>query len=183
MITNIETTIALLRERVTDNLRQINENQVLIRQILQEPLSDQRTRRFEQHYGKSKILLKENQDLISLQVTLVNFLEKYRKVLGVPELSLGESANKETTGKIDRPANSGIQKAEKNSNGMEMVSDAKDAIFEKTIGGILPWNRFHPMFSSRDFYDRLMEYYLSVENYEACAFLSRSKEERSGNQQ
>jgi hypothetical protein len=180
MITNIETTITLLRERVTDNLRQINENQVFIRQILQEPLSDHRTKRFEQFYGKNKILLKENQDLISLQITLVNFLEKYRKVLGVPELSLGESAKKETPGKMERPANPGIHEAEKKSNGLEMVTDAKDTLFEKTIAGVLQWNRYHPMFSNQNFYDRLMEYYLSVENYEACALISRTREETAG---
>jgi hypothetical protein len=177
MITNIETTITLLRERVTENLRQINENQALIRQILQEPVSDKRTKRFEQQYGKNKILLRENQDLISLQITLVNFLDKYRKVLEVHELSLGESANKEITGKIDRSVNTGTHKSDTNGNARELIADANDSLFDKTISGAIPWNRSHPMFSNQDFYNRLMEYYLSVENYEACAYLSHSREQ------
>ncbi|MFN8206221.1 MAG: hypothetical protein U0T82_02280 [Bacteroidales bacterium] len=176
MITNIETTITLLRERVTENLRQINESQALIRQILQEPLSEKRTKRFEQQYGKNKTLLRENQDLISLQITLVNFLEKYRKVLKVHELSLGDSANIETTGTIDRSVSTGTHKSETKGNASELVEDARDSMFDKTINGTIPWNRYHPMFYNQDFYNRLMEYYLSVENYEACAFLSQSRD-------
>jgi hypothetical protein len=176
MIELIEKTIQMLRERVQANLSQIKENQGRIRNILQEPISDQRTGKFDNHYSNSKQLLKENQDLINLQINLVNFLEKYRKMIGTQDVQASQSA----ASPIARPSiNTEPQNRLQASRDQKQPTPSETIdvadIFEKTISGKIPWTRNHPMFKNEDFFQQLMEYYIGQEDYETCGKLSRIK--------
>ena len=81
MIELIQKTISLLKLKVKSNLELINKNQVKIKEILKEPNSSKRTTSFEEHYETNKSLLAENNDFINIQLTLINFLEKYKDSL------------------------------------------------------------------------------------------------------
>jgi hypothetical protein len=176
MIELIESTIQMLRERVQSNLARIKINQGQIRSILQEPVSDQRTGKFDTHYSDSKQLLKENQDLINLQINLVNFLEKYKKMINSqdPEVSDSPSTPTVRNNQSSVPANKFQPIRDSSSSHSIEIQDISD-LFDKTIDGSIPWCSSHPMFLNETFYNQLMQYYLSVEDYEACDQLSRSR--------
>jgi hypothetical protein len=74
----IQQTIELLKLRVKTNLEKIKDNQLKIKEILKQPTSSERTMKFEEQYQENKNLLAENNDFINIQLTLINFLEKYK---------------------------------------------------------------------------------------------------------
>ncbi len=74
----IQQTIELLKLRVKTNLEKIKDNQLKIKEILKQPTSAERTNKFEEQYQENKNLLAENNDFINIQLTLINFLEKYK---------------------------------------------------------------------------------------------------------
>jgi hypothetical protein len=74
----IQQTIELLKLRVKTNLERIKDNQLKIKEILKQPTSSDRTSKFEEQYQENKNLLAENNDFINIQLTLINFLEKYK---------------------------------------------------------------------------------------------------------
>lgn len=74
----IQQTIELLKLKVKTNLEKIKDNQLRIKEILKQPTSADRTMKFEEQYQENKKLLAENNDFINIQLTLINFLEKYK---------------------------------------------------------------------------------------------------------
>lgn len=74
----IQQTIELLKLRVKTNLEKIKDNQLKIKEILKQPTSAERTLKFEEQYQENKNLLAQNNDFINIQLTLINFLEKYK---------------------------------------------------------------------------------------------------------
>lgn len=74
----IQETIELLKSRVKTNLEKIKDNQLKIKEILKQPTSSERTVKFEEQYQENKNLLAQNNDFINIQLTLINFLEKYK---------------------------------------------------------------------------------------------------------
>ena len=120
----IQKTITLLKLRVKNNLELINKNQVRIKEILKEPNSSKRTTRFEEHYETNKGLLAENNDFINIQLTLINFLEKYK------DSSILE----------DNPPVIEIKP----------IKDEKE-LFKLTVEGETAFNRKHPQFNNESF--------------------------------
>jgi hypothetical protein len=99
----------------------------------------------EKNYSANKALLTENNDLISLQLTLVNFLEKHKESIGnwVEE---GESfAETDMSAYLD-----------------------DNELFELTIKGKLGFEQGHPRFNDEAFFNKLLSYYSSIEAYEKC---------------
>jgi hypothetical protein len=140
--------IELLKRRVKDNLEKINQNQSEIKELLKKPFSAERTYYIEKNYAANKVLLTDNNELISLQLALLKFLEKYKDS---PE--------------FDSTIN------QLNSE----VSDDDDAIFEKTIQGKLIFDLMHPKFDNEEFFNKLLSYFAAIEAYEKCADLLQLK--------
>lgn len=136
----IQKTIALLKIQVKSNLEVINQNQTKIKEILQEPASAERSFNFERHYEVNKTLLAENNDLINVQLTLINFLEKYK--------------------------NSNI--LEEKHTVVDFHSVDEDEMFNLTVKGTIPFEKGHPFFEDSEFFQKLMFHYQKNEEYEKC---------------
>jgi hypothetical protein len=151
----LQQTIELLKKRVKENLDTINQNQTEIRQLLMQPLSPERTYYIEKHYDINKVLLNENNDFISLQVTLLNFMEKYKDF---PILEDEEAP-------VLNPG---------------QFMDEHE-LFELTIQGKLDFNLSHPKFEDEKFFKKLLSYYAALEAYEKCNSLLKTKQLKTGN--
>jgi len=140
----IQKTIDLLKKKVKENLEVINRNQTRLNEILNQPFSSERTYMIEKNYSANKSLLAENNDLISMQINLVNFLEKHKDSLNRWELE-SETAELEIAAYLD-----------------------DDELFDLTIQGKLGYGKGHPKFRDDAFFNKLLKYYASIEEYEKC---------------
>jgi hypothetical protein len=145
----LQRTIELLKRRVKENLDTINHNQAEIRQLLNQPLSAERTYYIEKHYDINKSLMTENNDFINLQLTLMNFLDKYKDVPGMDERD-----------DIDIP--------------MDLPED-DEILFELTVNGQLLFDMHHPKFGDEAFFSKLLQFYSTMEAYEKCSALLNQK--------
>jgi len=145
----IQHTIELLKRRVKENLDTINHNQVEIRQLLKQPLSAERTYHIEKHYDINKVLINENNDFINLQVSLLNFMEKYKDSPIMDDEELPELTP-------------------------DLYLDDHE-LFELTIQGKLTFDLSHPRFEDAEFFEKLMRYFSAVEAYEKCNALLKLK--------
>lgn len=144
----IQKTITVLKYRVKSNLERINQNQLRIKQILREPTSAKRNEDFEKHYELNKSLLAENNDFINIQLTLINFLEKYKS--------------------------SAILNNKQKKTIVKTVKSEKE-IFDLTINGEIAYDEDHPMYNEDSFFKKLLDYYKSIEEYEKCQELINLK--------
>ncbi len=144
----IQKTITILKFRVKSNLELINRNQLKIKEILREPSSVKRNEDFEKHYEINKSLLSENNDFINIQLTLINFLEKY---------------------KTSAILNSKEQKA-----AIKTIKNDKE-LFKLTISGEIAYDEDHPLFEDDSFFKKLLDYYKNNEEYEKCQELINLK--------
>ncbi|HEX2396058.1 MAG TPA: hypothetical protein VHI78_11985 [Bacteroidales bacterium] len=148
----IQKTIELLKKKVKENLEVINNNQTKLNEILSQPFSSERTYMIEKNYSANRSLLTENNDLISLQINLVNFLEKHKDSLVRWEQE-SEAAELEIASYLD-----------------------DDELFDLTVQGKLGYGKGHPKFRDDVFFNRLIAYYASIEAYEKCnAMLAQRK--------
>lgn len=139
----IQQTIELLKLKVKTNLEEIKENQLQIKEILNQPTSAERTRLFDERYNINKRLLSENNDFINVQLTLVKFLEKYKNT----------------------PLMKDCYEAIDLSN--------EEEVFQHTIEGNLEYDKSHPFFTNKGFLNKLLDHYIQNEDYEKCQKLSR----------
>jgi hypothetical protein len=147
----IQRIIDLLKKRVKENLEAINQNQARLNEMLNQPVSSERTYYIEKNYALNKALLAENNDFISLQLSLLNFLEKHKDALTLKE----EDASNE-------------------SGPISFLDD--DELFELTIQGKICFETGHPKFEDEVFFNKLLSYYAFIEAYEKCnAMLSLRK--------
>jgi len=140
----IQRTIDLLKKRVRDNLDAINKNQTRLNEMLNQPVSAERTYHIERNYASNKALLSENNDFISLQLSLLNFLEKYKDKLAIKE-------------EEEEPSE---------PNAINFLDDQE--LFELTVQGKIGYETSHPKFQDDVFFNRLLTYYASQEAYEKC---------------
>ena len=151
MKTLIHRTIELLKQRIKENLDKINHNQAEIRELLSQPLSVERTDCINKNYALNKNLLTENNDLINLHRSLLNFLEKYKDSTTIEEIEL--------------PALT-----------PESFLDENE-LFELTIKGKLAFDLRHPKFEDEKFFNKLLSYFSTVEAYEKCTALMNLKKD------
>jgi hypothetical protein len=151
----IQRTIDLLKKRVKDNLEIINKNQTKINEIIKQPASAERTYMIEKSYAVNKSLLSENNDFISLQLALLNFMEKYKD---------SPTLNDEETTEI---------------NPASILDD--DELFDLTVQGKLKFEFGHPKFNDEFFFNKLLSYFAAIEAYEKCnTLLSLKKKDQVG---
>ncbi|MBN2612045.1 MAG: hypothetical protein JXB00_10860 [Bacteroidales bacterium] len=144
----IQKTITILKLHVKNNLEVINQNQSRIKEILQGPASNDRAVNFEKHYEVNKHLLAENNDFINVQLTLINFLEKYK--------------------------NSAILQESTVLADMTNIDDEEE-VFKLTVDGELPFDKNHPSYEDGSFFIRLLNFYQEREEYEKCHKLMNLK--------
>jgi hypothetical protein len=173
----LELAVELLRARVQRNLAMIKGNQDDIRGILKQPYSGKRSEILDSKYDFSKKLLAENNDFINLQITVVNFLQKYKNV--IPDIALPEEFTAhigESTERNGRsiPVEDNILPASTEDVNLEledisrMIVPDRKQLLEQTISGQLAFEADHPLFKDRQFKSDLLNYYSAIEDYEMC---------------
>lgn len=144
----IQKTIDVLKSRVKKNLKAINKNQKVIKNLLNEPNTPERAAEFEKYYAANKVLLQENNDYINIQLTLINFLEKYK----------GTAVLNEEIPVVDI---------------YSITDDAE--VLDLTLKGVVKFDENHPRFNDGQFIDKLIEHYEQTEEYEKCSKLLEMK--------
>jgi hypothetical protein len=146
----VQRLIEELKDKVRVNLLEIQSNQKEIRELLKQQVSPERTQKLEEKYAFNRQLLAENNDFINVQLTLTNFIEKY--------------------------SNTNIF-AENTKN---IVPLSKDECFEMTISNKMEFNKKHPYFDDDAFFQRILDYFKSVEDYEKCGKLVEEQHKKMG---
>jgi hypothetical protein len=146
----VQQTIESLKEKVRANLLDIQQNQKEIRELLKQPVSDERSKKLEERYALNRVLLAENNDFINVQLTLANFIEKYGNTNIFTEI-LSE----------------------------DKIID-EEGCFEMTINGQIEYNFKHPYFKNELFFNRLLDYYQNIEDYEKCSKLVNTRHKKLG---
>jgi hypothetical protein len=141
-------TIDILKKRVKNNLKAINANQKVIKELLNQPNTAERAMEFDRYYNANKTLLQENNDYINIQLTLINFLEKYK----------GTAVLDDAMPVVD----------------IYSITDEVE-VLDLTLKGVVVFNENHPKFHDTDFIDKLIAHYESLEQYEKCQELSNLK--------
>jgi hypothetical protein len=150
----IQRTIDILKKKVKDNLEIINKNQTRINEMIRQPASAERTYHIEKSYAVNKALLTENNDFISLQLALLNFMEKYK--------------------------DSATMKDDEELSGTNPVSLLdEDELFDLTVQGKLAFENGHPRFHDELFFNKLLSYFATLEAYEKCNSLLRLKKQEN----
>jgi uncharacterized protein YjgD (DUF1641 family) len=144
----IQRTIDVLKIRVKKNLELISANQKLIKQLIDEPKNIKRSTEFERYYDANKKMLQENNDYINIQLTLINFIEKYK----------GTAVIEESMPIVD----------------IYSITDEGE-VFELTLKGIVTFDEKHPRFHDTNFIDRLITHFKTIEEYEKCQELKELK--------
>lgn len=150
MINNIKQTIEELRLKVKHNVGIISKNQDAIKQMLKHSRSEEYAGQYEVYSNKNKELLTQNNDFINVQLTLVNFLDKYK--------------------------NTAILDTNVPIVDIYSVTDTQE-VFALTIKGYVDFNEEHPYYRNLEFVEKLIVHYQSKEDYEQCQKLNLLKEE------
>ena len=75
----LKKTLEMLKNHVQRNLSKIHENEKRVREILNEPLSEQRSNHLTEKYKVNKKILEENNDFIKMQLDIIQFMDKHHK--------------------------------------------------------------------------------------------------------
>jgi hypothetical protein len=150
----LQQTVESIRKHVLKNLELIKTNENHIREVLNWPVSADRTNELNQSYQHSKNLLTENNDFINLQVSIINFLNKYKE-------------------KIEKEESVQISVVGKAAKTLGVIS--REDCFQLTIENDISFDTSHPFYNDSAFLNDLLEYYQNIENYEMCASLLLQK--------
>lgn len=148
MTLNIQKTINELKQRVKLNVSQINNNQASIKKLLNQDRNNER--QYEAYNTRNKELLAQNNDLINVQLTLVNFLDKY--------------------------SNTAILDNEMPIVDIYSVTDEQE-VFSLTVKNVVAFDEAHPYYLNQGFIDQLILHYENLEDYEQCQKLIALKKE------
>lgn len=155
MLNTLRNSVEQLKKRVQYNLDIIHKNERIVRKILEEPVSEDRSERLEVKYQENKKLLKENNDSIQLQLQITKFIEAYKDIFET------YPASEET--------HSDIADVEKPLTREEHLG--------MTIAGEIPFDEDHPYYHDDDFFNQLLEYYTGIEDYETCSYLMKTRQQ------
>ena len=146
----LQNTIEQLRFHVMKNLELVRENEREIKEMLKEPVSVARARVLSDKYDYSKKVLAENNDFINLQLSIINFIYKYKLVW-----------EQETEMAV-------VQEA-------EPVVLTREECFQLTVESKLDYGPQHPFYYDDSFYNNLLEFFQQRENYEKCDELVKKR--------
>ncbi len=153
MLAHIQRMIEDLKEKIKHNVEIINYNQEQIKKLLKQSDDEQQPEQFDAYKLQNKNLLAQNNDLINVHLTLLNFIDKYKETAilndNIPVIDI-YSVTEEA----------------------EMIS--------LTVKGVIPFNSKHPHYKHSAFIDKLIAYYENLEDYEKCQELIKLKENAIG---
>ena len=163
MVENLRTSIEVLRQRVRFNLDLLHENEKKIKEILKEPVSENRSKKLNKRFNSNKKVLKENNDAIMLQKEMLVFIDNYYSETNKfpKELNVSEKT---------------IQKVKPDNKKLEIK---KEDYLDLTINGALDFDRDHPFFNDKSFFNELLNHFSEIEDYETCSMLTKKIKENN----
>lgn len=147
----LQNTIEQLRSHVMKNLELVRENEKEIKEMLEEPVSATRARALSDKYEYSKKILAENNDFINLQLSIINFIYKYKSVWG-----------QET-----------VMAVVEEVKAQQEIS--RDECFELTVESKMEFDSRHPYFDDDSFFNQMLEFFQQEEDYERCDALVKMR--------
>lgn len=148
MLLHIQRTIDELKNRISSNVSLIKKYRNAINSMAM--YLDEYAGQYEEFIKLNRSLLEQNNDLINVQLTLMNFIEKY----------------KETA----------ILEEEAPLLDIYSITDRQE-VFMLTVKDIVPFDEKHPYYRDTDFIEKLLVYYsVGSEDYEKCQKLMHLKE-------
>jgi len=159
MINHLRKTLDILRRRAERNLEIIHMNDQIVKAMLKEPFSEERSAKIEERYQENRKLLKENNDSMHIQFEITRFIENYYNELKEYEKR-----------KIRRDSNRGRQTGK---------DPSRENVLELTINGEIPFNEDHPFYRDEKFFNELLSYYQQIEDYETCNKLLNKRKKKS----
>lgn len=159
---NLKNAIVTLKQRIRFNLDLIKQNENLIKEILKEPVSQERSKKLNGKFELNKKLIQENNDSLKLQREIISYLDKYKT-----NFSESNEVNK---------INNYLEQSDSED---EILEINKEDYFELTVNGELVFDSQHPYFNDESFLNDLLLHFISLENYEMCAQLKERKNKRS----
>lgn len=146
----LQNTIEQLRSHVMKNLEMVRENENEIREMLQEPVSVVRASLLSEKYEYSKKVLAENNDFINLQLSIINFIYKYKHIWE-QEKELAVTSE------------------------IENVHLSREECFQLTIDSKMSFGPNHPFFNDENFFHNLLDFFQEQEDYEKCDELVKKR--------
>lgn len=162
--------VNMLKERVKQNLQVIKKNEEVIRNILSQPISNERSKLLKENFSINRKLLEENNDSLSIEIQIINYLGKFREVL--KHQSNNTQAINGTINKNDDFESEVFQ----NENKPEQLENIEVVdLLNLTLSGEIQFNSKHPKFNDEEFFEALLDGYKQTENYEMCSSLLKTK--------
>jgi hypothetical protein len=148
MLAHIQKMIEELKDKIKHNAAIMNKNQEAIESLMKEHSAENQPEKFDAYKLQNKMLLSQNNDLINVHLTLLNFMDKYKETAildeNLPVLDI------------------------------QSVTDDEE-LFSLTIKGRVPFDSDHPQYNHPPFIDKLIGYYERIEDYEKCQELLNIK--------
>lgn len=157
MVENLRSSIEVLRQRVKYNLDLLHQNEKKIKEILKEPVSENRSEKLNKRFNSNKKVLKENNDAIMLQKEMLSFIENYY------------SDNNSLPKELNTPKKTS-QKVKPENKRFEIK---KEDYLDLTINGALDFDIYHPYFNDKNFFNELLNHFSEIEDYETCSKLTK----------
>lgn len=163
MVENLRSSIEVLRQKVRSNLDLLHQNEKKIKEILKEPVSENRSKKLNKRFNCNKKVLKENNDAIMLQKEMLVFIENYYSETNKfpKELNVTEKTTKKV--KLDN----------------KKLEIKKEDYLDLTINGALDFDKYHPYFRDKKFFNELLNHFSEIEDYETCSKLTKLTKEKN----
>ncbi len=192
--------VEAMRKRVDANLHSIRATEKKIRLLLKEPVSDKRTKELEQFFAKNRKLLEENKVALAIQLNILDYIRYYGEVFensihSGEENESNSNTNASSNTSSGYPGSSGVSDDDEIDDDDDMSAEEienefaddeeefddvqydRNIFFENVIKGRSIYNEQHLLWDDEEFYLDLVNHYIKVENYEACAKLKELRKE------
>jgi len=159
MVENLKKTIEALKHRIRYNLDLIQSNEKRIRELLKEPVSEERSEKLNKRFNINNKMIKENDEAIKLQRNIITYLENYADEL------------------THFPEAIEVEKSKKSIQVNTKVEINREDYFDLTVSKALDFNKNHPYFKDKSFARDLLNHFIEIEDYEMCARINNFQEE------
>ena len=156
MVEILKNSIEILKQRILFNLDLITQNESKIKEILKEHVSEIRSEKLKRRFNFNKKMLKENNDALTLQKGIINFIENYHNEIDeYPDIKQVKKISSKNSGQED-----------------QIMNIKKEDYLDLTINGAMDFDKHHPYFNDKDFFNELLSYFSEIEDYEMCSKLT-----------
>lgn len=151
----LKKSVVALKEHIKNNLEKIRRNEKEIKEILKEPVSDDRSTKLTEKFNLNKNLINENNEAINLQKSIMQYMDNYlNHVTFSEELEFDEASQNKSIAVNTK------------------VEAKREDYFDLTIKKAIDFDQRHPYFHDEGFANDLIKYFIDIEDYEMCARLS-----------